>query len=1614
MKKNASFLVIFFLVFMISAIYPQSSTKTWTETTFLDFSDNQLTNLALTNKINGEVELASPFKRTLPDTQNDTVQTFVGRNKNGDYVSSWIRGNNVYARKYNREGVPVGRTLRINEIDGSAGENNKSRAAMLDDGTYMIVWTDQAYNLEHHMWAQIVTGDTIKVAGNFRVTPDEDNFNNGLPSIIADNSSNTFIVFYSYKSGEGYRILVQRRNSSGQKIGETVFLNEVPLNIYEFHCSAVADKNGFIAVWEGGNTNISDNYDIYMRRFNWNLQPLSEMIKVNESGAKATRNQPDAAVDDNGNILVVWMDTKTPHATSNLFNCYGQVFNADGVKVGRSTQLNNSLCYWSADVDFFNGEFQVTWEGFNETFRRYESWYTRWKIEFKNYGEMISSVFNAGSSGAVFDKILWKGSTYSQNEIKFRIRSGRTLAEVQSSAWYGPADTAGYYSTSSGQKINSIHNGGSFIQYKLFLKAGTSFSPSLSEVSITYTSNDPSAPKIPESFTAVPGHSSVILNWKANSETDLMQYIIYCGVESGKYNDSAKYILPGQSRTYEDTSAETGTKYFYVITAVDSNRNESGISNEVSAVPYATDIYVSASASDGDGSESNPFRTIQEGFDHSCTGDTVRILPGNYGDAFTMKKGVSLIGIKAEECKINTPVYASDKSVIKGLTLTKSVFCNDASPLITENIFKGSHDWYAPAIHVRFISSPKITKNYISECRVGISTTYATSPSIKNNIIKVEDVGIIVDETAGIVNNTIIAGKIAAIRLNTEFTTTIQNNILVTLEESAEVVPKSQTNNHRILYNAMWNVVKPNTTVPETNLFVDPGFINMDLQDYRLAENSPCINSGNPDAIYNDMDGSRNDIGAYGGKDPIGSSLSSQLTKSISTSNASGYPGDTVSVYISLDNITGLSKADMVLEYDSSVLNHEDAYLTKATEKFTLTKSIISGNQIRLVMTTGEVISSSEKNLVEIRFVVNPETKSNDASSIIIKEISLLDSESKEINLRSVTFGAFIVNFISESSNIIYVDSRYAGVETGKRDQPFNTIMEGIKRAGYGDTVYVNAGIYNEGVTMKDSVWLIGSGASATYLTLSNDNMGVVFVNVKKGEISGFTIRADNTHFFAPLLVCRNASPVIKKNRFDTERILDEVVWFEQGSEAIFENNYLNKVTAAVYNAKPIIRGNIIEGSTMSTIHCALGASPVITNNILKVSETGGTVMMSKSSGIIRNNMIYTRAGDNAVYLQECSDVDFSNNTIIDNSSTGNGIFLNNSSGSRIVNNVINAGGRGIREVNSVSIIYSNIVMNSNSFGLELTSSSIYNYNDLWNNYVNYNGTNVGANDLSADPMFADVMRGDYSLLSSSPCINAGNPDPAYNDRDGSRNDIGAYGGPYADSASIINGSSLSMDSLSFASSDTIQVFIKGNGLEGITELDAALTFDPELLRPVGAYVCDMTKGFSVERTNENESSIKILLSGMKALAAADGDLAVLTFTAKKNASFNTSIHFESAKVKDEISYTRNIYNLSDGQIKVVSGVEEDYIIADYCLYQNYPNPFNPSTRIRYELPRESRVSIKVYDILGKETTVLMNDMQKQGKYEVEWNAVGYSSGVYFYVLNTGEKTYSRKMMLVK
>jgi parallel beta-helix repeat protein len=107
-------------------------------------------------------------------------------------------------------------------------------------------------------------------------------------------------------------------------------------------------------------------------------------------------------------------------------------------------------------------------------------------------------------------------------------------------------------------------------------------------------------------------------------------------------------------------------------------------------------------------------------------------------------------------------------------------------------------------------------------------------------------------------------------------------------------------------------------------------------------------------------------------------------------------------------------------------------------------------------------------------------------------------------------------------------------------------------------------------------------------------------------------------------------------------------------------------------------------------------------------------------------------------------------------------------------------------------------------------------------------------------------------------------------------------------------------------------------------------------------------------------------------------------------------------------------YDIGAYEFQPATGILEEQTVTDFKLYQNYPNPFNPSTKISWQSPVSSWQTLKVYDILGNEVVNLIDKFLPAGNYEVDFDASGLSSGVYFYKIESEKFNSTQKMILIK
>jgi hypothetical protein len=169
----------------------------------------------------------------------------------------------------------------------------------------------------------------------------------------------------------------------------------------------------------------------------------------------------------------------------------------------------------------------------------------------------------------------------------------------------------------------------------------------------------------------------------------------------------------------------------------------------------------------------------------------------------------------------------------------------------------------------------------------------------------------------------------------------------------------------------------------------------------------------------------------------------------------------------------------------------------------------------------------------------------------------------------------------------------------------------------------------------------------------------------------------------------------------------------------------------------------------------------------------------------------------------------------------------------------------------------------------------------------------------------------------------------------------------------------------------------------------------------------------------DSSGAIFIALRGSNAVSSYGG-LGVF-FSTDTGATWKYA-GLESIFVNQLVSYgdstyvaTNNgLYILTRTAVPVTSVQQVGNVPMTFALFQNYPNPFNPTTVISFQLTTKSRVTLKVYDILGREVQTLVDGALDIGLHQVSFDASRFASGIYFYRIQAGNFTATKKLMLLK
>jgi hypothetical protein len=574
----------------------------------------------------------------------------------------------------------------------------------------------------------------------------------------------------------------------------------------------------------------------------------------------------------------------------------------------------------------------------------------------------------------------------------------------------------------------------------------------------------------------------------------------------------------------------------------------------------------------------------------------------------------------------------------------------------------------------------------------------------------------------------------------------------------------------------------------------------------------------------------------------------------------------------------------------------------------------------------------------------------------------------------------YLFSFTEGSATIRYVS------KTGLSIPPYtswetaaDSIQECINICVFGDTIYVANGVYEEQVVMIPGLSLIGAGSDSCWIDTRDLVTSQNYRSVETADSSLFTgfqvLVHNNSTWGIGIAVNGNSLVTLIKVTRGRYGILN-------GSNATIYKNSFENVSQGVrlINSNAIVKSNniFIDPNSQATIITGVFISafdnsyqPIIDSNYIAVSGGRGIYKSVGTRPVIRNNFItYTQYGIEGIFLTSSDSAFIYNNLIIVGDGL-RGIYNSSVPYLRVNNNYIFRTPTGMI-VGGSNIVKNNVVANSvrgiQAGGIQ---NLVVQYNNLWNNEINYYGFTADTTNLSVNPMVVnnDTTQGNlnFHLQMFSPLIDAG--DPNILDKDSSRSDIGLYGGPYGESYIYVDLPPRPPVNLT-ANVDTL---IKLNWNKN-TEADFSYY---KVYR-------DTTFDFSVDST--------------KLIASVTDTFYYHTFPSNVE-----TLYYKLTAVDNqgnESNPSEQVY------VKILSVKNEWVPVNNYILYQNYPNPFNPSTKIGYKLKERGYVKLYVYDIKGELVTVLVNQTQEAGYYEIEFDTGSpmpdtgirnLASGVYIY-----------------
>ena len=452
------------------------------------------------------------------------------------------------------------------------------------------------------------------------------------------------------------------------------------------------------------------------------------------------------------------------------------------------------------------------------------------------------------------------------------------------------------------------------------------------------------------------------------------------------------------------------------------------------------------------------------------------------------------------------------------------------------------------------------------------------------------------------------------------------------------------------------------------------------------------------------------------------------------------------------------------------------------------------------------------------------------------------------------------------------------------------------------------------------------------------------------------------------------------------------------------------------------------------TVLVAAGTySPSTNSEVFPIEMASGIHLIGSGEDV---SIIDAQQTSRVITMEECDNNIISDLTITGGlaDSYGGGMRLSNSNpiltNVTIANNTANNGGGGMylnysNPIMTNSIIWDNSPQSISEIG---QNTPIITYSDIESGWVG------GEGNIDADPLLTDPENGDYTLQADSPCIDSGTADlDGDGDEDitdyyGSAPDMGAFEFECSNQGDVngdgtwnvldVVGLVNCILQLTCSELDSCATDLNGDGANNV--LDVVVLLNCILQETCAGRIDDASNARIILGNSRMYIDANGFIGGVQMTLQHRGDFIIdLTeqaFLADYVTSGNETRLLVINPEIDELFSFIGEFEITD--IIIANSYNEIsvdmHIVKKYHLGRAYPNPFNPITTISYSTPEMEPVTIKVFDLNGRELETLIQEVQYPGNYQLEWNASSYSSGVYFVQMIAGSYISTQKLMLVK